>query len=69
VAVWAADPRVFDQLAPALREQPDFFRRLDDAIEMRNRVIHPDGGESPNARAFRGAVLGLVKAMMQVQRS
>ena len=69
VAVWVADPRVFDQLAPALREQPDFFRRLDDAIEMRNRVIHPDGGESPNARAFRGAVLGLVKAMMQVQRS
>jgi hypothetical protein len=56
-------------LAPALGEQPDFFRRLDDAIEMRNRVIHPDGDEFPNARAFRGAVLGLVKAMMQVQRS
>lgn len=69
VAVWAADPRVFDQLAPALREQPDFFRRLDDAIEMRNRVIHPDGDEFPNARTFRGAVLGLVKAMMQVQRA
>lgn len=67
VAVWAADSRVFDQLAPALREQPDFFQRLDEAIEMRNMVIHPDEDESPDARAFRRAVLGLLKAMMQVQ--
>jgi len=67
VALWAADSRVFQQLAPALRLQPNFFRRLDDAIEMRNKVIHPGEDESPNPRAFRRTVLELVKAMMQVQ--
>lgn len=67
VAVWAADSRVFQHLAPVLRLQPDFFQRLDEAIELRNKVIHPGEDESPNPRAFRRAVLDLAKAMMEVQ--
>lgn len=66
IALWVADAAVAQRLRPALEERPDFFRKLDKTIEMRNRTVHPGDEEAPNARALRNAVLELVQAMMKV---
>lgn len=65
IPIWLTIPDVTQRMNPILREIPDFFRRLDRAINERNRIVHPGDNGPPNARAFSNVVLELTRAMMQ----